>query len=518
AQDVRGRFASEGDFYAFVNEGKDGYDIIEWAAAQPWSNGKVGTFGASYLAWDQYAAAMYEPPHLVAMFANVGGADFWREFGRPGGAPNLGWPLWMLKSAETSPQAAQNATAREPLTKVLSDPAAWFALDPQKRGEIFHGFPAHARMYRDLYDHETFDGYWRQEALYIPGQYGRMKDVPIFFISGWFDYFGEGVLQNFADLSRTQKTMKKLWMGPWPHGVGSATCGDGDFGPAAAVDVNALTLDWFDHWMKGSAFQVAPPEAVRLFRMGGGSGGRDAKGRLEHGGEWRPASIWPPAGPILSEYYLHGDGVLSPARPGGEPPTSFVYDPAHPVPTIGGRYGVGRWTPNCAQNQVCSLKILGCTDSLPLDRRADVLSFSTAPLKKSVEVTGKIRAALWVSSDAVDTDFTAKLIDVYPDGYALILTDGLIRMRYRDGPDKVERMRLGAVYEAVIDLGSTSNLFGPGHRIRLDISSSNYPRVEPNPNSGEPAVRPTRRVEARNTVYHERGRASYVALPMVVAP
>jgi putative CocE/NonD family hydrolase len=484
AQDCRGRFGSEGDFYPFVNEGLDGYDTIEWAAAQPWSNGKVGTIGGSYLAWDQYHAAMYRPPHLAAMFAQVGGANFIEEFGHPGGAPNLGWPMWILGSAASSPPAMREPALAEPLREVSMNPRPWLELHPQKRGEIFRNLPVHAKIYQDMYDHEDFGDYWKQKGLYTAGYYKLIKDVPTFFLSGWYDYFGEGTLDNFAALARMHKTPKKLLMGPWPHGIGRSVCGDGDFGPSAAVDMQALALDWFDHWMKDDPFDVAPAEPVRLFRMEG------------RGGQWRTASSWPPAGVRPSKYYIQAGGFLSPQRPGDAAPSSFVYDPENPVPTAGGRYQ------GCVQNQA------------PLDARADILRFSTAPLAAPVEVTGKVRARLWISSDAVDTDFTAKLIDVHPDGYAMILTDGVIRTRYRSGHEKSVPMKPGTIYEVAIDLGSTSNLFARGHRIRLDVSSSNFPRIEPNPNTGEPAGRWTRRIKARNTVYHDSKRGSYVELPV----
>jgi putative CocE/NonD family hydrolase len=502
SQDVRGRFDSEGEFYAFVNEGPDGYDTIEWAAGQKWSNGKVGTIGASYLAWDQYFAAMYRPPHLIAMFANVGGATFFDEFGYPGGTPNLGWPIWILKSAETSPQAAQDAAAKEPLTKLLNDPAPWLAQPPQKRAELFNKFPAHRKMYEDFYAHPVFDSYWKQKGFYTAGSYQEMKDVPTFFISGWFDYFAEGVLKNFTALSRSQKTMKKLWMGPWPHGIGASSCGDASFGPDAAVKENEIALDWFDHWMKGQEFQRIGPEPVRIFRMGGGDGTRNAAHKINHDGEWITAPAWPPAGTTTLKYYLRAGGVLTPEQPGNETPTTFVFDPANPVPTIGGRFGIGSWTPNCAQDQICDPKILGCTNSAPLKERPDVLSFSTPPLEVPLDVTGKVRATLWVSSDAPDTDFTAKIMDVYPDGYAMILEDGQIRASYRDGRDKRHPMTPGSVYEVTVDLGSVSNRFAAGHRIRVDLSSSNYPKFEPNPH------------KARNTIYHQPGRASHIELPV----
>jgi putative CocE/NonD family hydrolase len=275
-----------------------------------------------------------------------------------------------------------------------------------------------------------------------------------------------------------------------------------------------LAVDWFDHWLRGRPFRVVGPEAARLFRMGGGDGSRNAAGRLRHGGEWIAAETWPPRPIRAVKYYLHSGGRLEVAPPPMERPSEFAYDPDRPVPTIGGRHaGLGAWMPGCAQNQVCSPKILGCEDSLPLNRRPDVLSFQTAALASPVDVTGSVRTVLWISSDAPDTDFMAKLVDVYPDGYALIISDGQIRTRYRNSLEKLELMKPGRIYRVTVEVGSTSNRFAAGHRIRLDISSSNYPRIESNPNTGEPPNRWTRRVKARNTVYRDRRHPSYLELP-----
>jgi hypothetical protein len=368
-----------------------------------------------------------------------------------------------------------------------------------------------------MYANPEFGPYWKQKGFYTKGHRALMKDVPTFFISGWYDYFGEGVLDNFAELSRTQKTSKKLWMGPWPHGTGPAICGDAHFGPSAAVDVPALALEWFDHWLKGKELRAIGPEPVRIFRMGGGRGSRDRYGRLEHGGEWRPEAAWPAPHARASRYYIHAGGALRSTAPTGSDSSRFTFDPDRPVPTIGGRYALGSLSSPCAQDQVCSPHVLGCTDSAPLKNRADVLSFETAPLEAPVDVTGMVRANLWISSDAPDTDFTAKLVDVYPDGYALIILDGRVRARFREGFEKSALMTPGKPYQVSIELGSTSNLFQKGHRIRLDISSSNYPAAEPNPNTGEPAGKWTRRIKAENTVHHSRPMASYVELPVLPA-
>lgn len=517
-QDVRGRFASQGEFYPFLNEGTDGYDTIEWAAAQPWSNGKVGTFGYSYAAWNQLPAAIYRPPHLVAMFIYSGGGDFYREWSYRGGASNPGWPLWILGAAASSPEAAREPGVRETLSKALKDPRPWLALHPKKRAETFQGLSAYKRTYEDFYAHPEFDDYWKQKGFYTIGYNQQIKDVPVLFLSGWYDDFAEGVLDSFAGLARVQQTPKKLIMGPWKRGYTAADCGNASFGPAARVMSGDLVVDWFDHWMKGDPFQMVPAEAVKVFRMGGGDGLLGETGQLKHGGIWLTTSVWPPPEVILSKFYLHagekGSSLLPDSPPAGEPPSTFLFDPDHPVPTIGGRMFFHDAPYACVQNQVCSPGIPGCSDSSPLNQRGDVLSFATAPLKSPIDVTGKIRATLWVSSDAVDTDFTAKLIDVYPNGYALIVTDGQIRMRYREGFARAKMMNPGAVYQAVIDLGSTSNLSAAGHRIRLDISSSNYPQFEPNPNTGEPSGLWTRRVKARNVVYHDRRHASYLELPL----
>jgi putative CocE/NonD family hydrolase len=501
SQDCRGRFNSEGEFYAFINEGKDGYDAIEWAGTQSWSNGNVGTIGASYLGWDQYHAAMYRPPHLTAMFALVGGADFYDEYAYPGGAPNLGWPLWILNSASSSPEAARNPAAAAALNRARQNPETWLAQPPRQRGEVFKDFPFHKKMYTDFYDHPSHDSYWKQKGFYTAGNYKLMKDVPTYFLTGWYDYFGAGVLEDFTALARLQKTPKKLLVGPWPHGTGRSTCGDVFYGDPAAIDQNALALDWFDHWLKGRELRLVGPEPVRLFRMGGGAGSR-VSGKLAHGGQWRTASSWPVREAQPSKYYIHSDGALNPQPAAKEKPSTFVYDPEHPVPTVGGRY-TNAQTNGCAQDQGSA------------NRRADVLSFSTAPLESAVDLTGAVRSTLWIASDAVDTDFTAKLMDVYPNGYALILANGRVRARYRERFETPKLIKPGAVYKLTIDLGSTSNLFQPGHRIRLDISSSNYPEFESNPNTGEPAGAWTRRVKARNTVYHDAARSSYVELPII---
>ena len=479
AQDCRGRFASQGRFYGFVNEGPDSYDTIEWAAAQPWSDGQVGTFGASYLAWDQYFGAMLKPPHLEAMFALVGGAKFYDEYAFPGGIPNLGWPVWILKSAQTSPQAKDHPAQVAGMTDLLQKtPVPWLLQSPEERAGIFRGFPDHQRMYADFLKHPAFDSYWKQKGFYTAGYYREMKDVPTFFLTGWYDYFADGVLENFTRLSRLQHTMKRLLVGPWPHATGEATCGDVSFGDAAAVDQRALMADWFDHWLKHKSFHLVSSMPVRYFRMGGGDGSRTANAKLFDGGEWLTSLTWPPPGEQTSRLFLRGEGHLAASLPAAEAPSRFDYNPANPVPTLGGRYGLGAWSKSCAQDGRMT--------------RPDVLSFDTPPLDEPLDVTGRVAASLWVTSDAPSADFAARLMDVYPGGYALTLADGATR---------VQIQKPGTPQKVTVDLGSISNLFVQGHSLRLYVTSSNFPKLEPN------------RYPAHNAVLHDRAHPSSLDLP-----
>lgn len=483
AQDVRGRFKSEGDFYAFVNEGPDGYDTIEWAARQPWCDGRVVTNGASYLAWDQYHAAMYRPPHLVAMFADVGGNNFYEDFAHPGGAPNLGWFVWIMRSAMTSPMAAREEEARDTLAAALKNPDPWLRKRPEERTELFERFPMHRQMYEDFYAHPAFDAYWQQKGWYTQGSWPLIKDVPIFFISGWYDYFVEGLIQNFNGLSKLHRTPKKLWLGPWPHAVGRGECGAVSFGAAANFDVKEVALDWFDQVLKNDPLEVITADRVRYFRMGGGDGSLGAGGKRNHGGQWMAAPSWPPPASTVSTYFLQSPQSLSMARPNAATSLSWDHDPADPVPSIGGRYTMVPTIPQCAQDQS------------PLKNRKDILRFDTGPLVAPLDVTGKVAVKLWVSSEAASADFTVKLTDVSPDGFELILGDALMRVANAAGKPR----------EVRIETGSVSNLFGTGHRIRLEVASSNFPRAEPNP------------LKARNTIHLGGVQASLLELPVITS-
>jgi putative CocE/NonD family hydrolase len=471
AQDCRGTYASEGVLYPLIHEDRDGYDTIEWAAAQPWSNGKVGTTGASYLAMDQYAAAILRPPHLVAMYAAVGSQNYYEDSGYPGGIPTLGWPVWILLSAASDRKA--DAATRDRLQALVKQPEPWLRDSRESRAKVFDNFPAQKRVYDDFYAHPTFDAYWKQPGFDTADYYDRIKDVPVLFLSGWYDSFADATIRNYVALARIQKTEKRLIMGPWPHGYGKSLCGDAEFGPQANLDENALMLDWFDNVIKGQPLRVLGPEPVRYFRMGG-KGGRDSNGHLTPGGEWKATAAWPPAGQTHPlRLYLRDPGVLASTAPVGEAPNIYRYNPSDPVHTNGGRHGA-----ECIQNQTL--------------QRPDILSFSSQPLLTDLEATGTPSAALWVATNGPSTDFIAKLIDVYPDGYAAILLEEGVRVN-RHGREP---------QQLTVDLGTTSNLFARGHRIRLDVASSSFPKLEPNPHA------------ATNSIFHDAKHPSYLELPV----
>jgi putative CocE/NonD family hydrolase len=459
AQDCRGFFASEGRPTPFLREGDDGYDTIEWAAAQPWSNGKVATTGASYLAMNQFAAAIEAPPHLLAIYAAVGGADFYADSAWRGGIPSLSWPVWLL-----------NSTGQR---EVALKPDAWLALPREKRADTFANFPAQQQAYWDFYRHSDFDSYWKQEGFWPAGYYDRMKDVPMLLLSGWYDSFCDANLRNFRALSQGQHTVKKLVIGPWPHGYGKGECGDAVFGADGELDEHSLQLDWFDHWLKGSALKVVDPAPLRYYRIGAADE-RTSGGKFRPGGEWRTASTWPLPDTQPALYYLRSGGKLDPTRPRRELPSSFVHDPANPVPTIGGRQGNA-----CIQDQ------------RPLEKRADVLSFVSAPLTAPLDLTGTPRAGFWVESDAPQADFILRVADIFPDGYAAILSEGQVRTH--------------GAGEVAIPLTAISKLIGPGHRIGLFVMSSSFPKLEPLP------------AKSRNTIYHDEKRSSWLELPIVPA-
>ena len=531
-QDCRGRYKSEGGFTKYVGEGRDGYDTVEWVAQQPWCNGKVGTYGLSYAAHTQAALASLNPPHLMAMWLECGGfASAYHSGCRNGGAFELRQATWAFREALESVEARRNPqTVRAAMGRQnIHD---WFNRLPWKRGHSpLQWTPDYENYLLEIWGHETFDEYWQQVGLCAAAHYGPFADVPQVHQCSWYDPYAAGSIQNYLNLSQLKDSPVSLIMGPWTHGARSVTyAGDVDFGPQSTLDdpdegdFNRQRLRFFDHWLKGEDNGWGERAPVKIFMMGGGSGRRNGEGRLEHGGHWLEETHWPPAGALTTPLYLHRDGGLSATpAPGREPGSAYRFDPDNPVPTIGGNISSGLpiMEPG-GFDQRESEQFYGCQPPyLPLASRPDVLVFQTEPLAAAVSVAGPVEVKLWVSSSAVDTDFTAKLLDVYPpsrhypEGYALNLTDGVLRAKFRNSWSQPELMTPGEVYPITIELYPTSNLFAPGHRIRLDISSSNFPRLDVNGNTGENPGLSARKIVAENTVYHDRDRPSHALLSVI---
>ena len=531
-QDCRGRYESEGGFTKYTAEGEDGFDTMAWLGQQPWHGGKVGTYGLSYSAHTQAATACLKPPNLGCMWMDSGGfANAFHSACRNGGAFELRQLTWAYKEAVESPEAhAHTRTVKAALeSQNIFD---WFRRLPWKKGHSpLQWTPDYEDYLLDIWERETFDDYWRQIGLCAEEYYEEFSDVPQVHMSAWYDPYSRSATDNYVALSASKQGPVSLLMGPWTHGARSVThSGNVDLGQSSIMenslgaDFNYLRLRFFDRWLKGTENGLETEAPVKLFVMGGGTGHKNTHLRLDHGGQWRSENEWPLARALNTPFYLQPKGGLSTHPPeGAQPPTTYLFDPEHPVPTVGGNISSGQ--PVMAAggfDQRESKEFFGSEEPyLPLAARPDVLVFQTTPLVEDVEITGPVSVHIWISSTAVDTDFTAKLIDVYPssadypEGYALNLTDGILRVKFRDSWEQPKLMEPGEVYQVEVGLLPMSNLFLKGHRIRLDISSSNFPRFDVNGNTGEnPGTSPVR-VTALNSVYHEDGRQSYALLPVI---
>ena len=554
-QDCRGRYGSEGEFVKYLSDGHDGYDACAWIVRQPWCNGKIGTMGLSYAAHTQGALACANAPGIAAMFLDSGGfANAYQDGIRQGGAFELKQVTWAYKAAFESPTVVKDPIRVKALQAI--DIKGWFARMPWKRGHSpLTPAPEYESYVYDQWEHGTFDSFWKQLGIYAAGFYDSFSDAPMVFMSAWYDPYPRSATDNYIALSRKKKGPVRLILGPWTHGDRTLTyAGEVDFGAAATIDGNLasdfleLRLRWFDCWLKGARNGVSSEPAVRLFVMGGGTGRRNQQGRMDHGGYWRAEKDWPVPDVGNTKYYLHGEeargggagagtgggergdfgksggGRLSTQLPAvGAAPVSYDFDPEHPVPSIGGTITSGEPVMRGgAYDQREGPRFFGSREPyMPLAARPDVLVFETESLATDMEVTGPIVAKLWISSDRPDTDFTIKLIDVYPpnedypDGFAMNVTDGILRVRYRKSWEKPEPLQPGEVAQVTVEAFPTANLFKRGHRIRLDVSSSNFPHFDVNPNTGDPEGTGLTRQVARNTLYLDRERASYVVLPIV---
>ncbi len=529
-QDCRGRHDSEGEFVKYLNEGADGFDTCRWVVAQPWSDQRIGTMGLSYAAHTQVALACLDPPGLKAMYVDCGGFSNAYQGGiRQGGAFELKQVTWAYNLGLESPEVRNDPRRLAALKAV--DLKAWFASMPWKRGHTpLSLIPDYESYVYEQWEHGTFDEYWKQLGLYAAGFYGQFADAAMVHLSGWYDAYARTATENYQGLARRNRTPVRLIMGPWTHGGRSTPhAGEADFGALATLDADggdlfARRLAWFDRYLKGVRSSAAEQPPVRIFVMGGGSGRKTPAGRLEHGGRWRSEPDWPLPGQKLTPFFLTSGGRLSTMRPpSAAEPVSYDFNPDHPVPTMGGTVTSGEpLMRGGGYDQRESPDFYGSRPPyLPVAARPDVLVFETEPLAEDTEVTGAIEASLWISSDAVDTDFTIKLLDVYPpsedysQGFALNLTDGILRCRYRDSWERPALMTPGTVYRITVAAFPTSNRFSRGHRIRLDVSSSNFPHFDVNPNTGAPEGKGLTRRVARNTLYMDADRPSQVVLPLI---
>src|SRR5688572_6029653 len=530
-QDCRGRYASGGEFVKYLSDGDDGYDTCAWIVKQPWSNGRVGTMGLSYAAHTQGALGSAGAPGVAAMFLDSGGFSNAYQGGiRQGGAFELKQATWAFNQALESPEIQRDPAKLAAMRAI--DIRDWFRRLPWRRGDSPVTLaPEYEDYLFEQWEHGVFDDYWKQLGIYAEGFYDQYVDAAMVHMSSWYDAYARTATDNYVGLSKRKRGPVRLIMGPWTHGDRQLTyVGDVDFGRAATLDGNVATdfltlrARWFDRWLKGERNGVDGEPPVRIFVMGGGSGRKNAAGRLDHGGRWRSERDWPIPDTRWTPYYLQRDGSVSVVRSSSTDAfREYRFDPRHPVPTIGGTVTSGQPVMvGGAFDQREGPRFFGSTEPYrALADRPDVLVFETPPLEADLEVTGPISANLWISSDCPDTDFTMKLVDVYPpnadypDGFAMNVADGILRVRYRDSWERPSMMTPGTAYPIRVTAFPTSNLFARGHRIRLDISSSNFPHFDVNPNTGEAEAKATSCRVATNRVFMDASRPSHVVLPLI---
>lgn len=508
-QDVRGSFASEGEWYPLRNEAMDGVDTVAWAAQLPGSNGSVGMYGASYFGQTQWAAASAGATALRAMAPMITWADGEEAAVRDGvleWGTQVSWLLQqglaqMFRRYPTDPQALGKA--------IYSVTQAYDTLAGGNYGHLpLDQYPALLALDLNTPLADTIRA--RDTGLYNglphgPQNYDSIAH-PMLHVGGWYDVFLKGTLKNYTEMRKRGTPGQHLIIGPWTHGRVDPLIGDVYFGMASSgalmdyqIDLMSLHLQFFDRWLKGqqpAPFDRQPP--VKYFLMGANV--------------WKTAETWPPVGFAEQRWFLHsggganttsGDGALSPLAPQVEPSDRYIYDPTNPTPTIGGA------------TLLHSLYRAGPLDQAPIERRADTLVYTSSALEQALEVTGPVTVTLHIASDAPDTDFVARLVDVYPDGRAIPLTDGITRMRYRNGAETpAGPLNPGEVYTITIDLWATANVFLPGHRIRLDVTSGSFPRWERNLNTGQSNATTTDARPARQTVLHDSLYPSYILLPI----
>ena len=500
-QDVRGRYTSDGEWYTFKHEPDDGYDTVEWAASLPYSNGKVGMWGGSYVGATQMLAAIAHPPHLAGICPVVTASNYHENWTYQGGAFeqwfNESWTSGLAQDTFNR-SVVNNSNALGGMWKL---PLASYPLFNFSEASAPVSTATLAPYFLDWLAHPSYDEYWKQWS--IEEHFGDIT-VPVLHVVAWYDIFQGGSLRNYMGIkahggSEAARRGQHLFVTIGGHAGTGRKIGDVDFGPAAAeFDENEITLKWYDYLFKGVQNEFAG-KPVKIFVMGAN--------------QWRDEDDWPLARAQSTKYFLHsaksanslrGDGSLSTISPRSEAADHYVYDPSNPVPTVGG--------PLCCDSNHLAP---GPRDQRAVEARDDVLIYTMPAFAQDTEVTGPVSLELFAKSSAVDTDFTAKLVDVGPDGFAQNLTEGIVRARYRDSREKADLINPGQVYKFTIDLWSTSNVFRKGHALRLEISSSNFPRFDRNLNTGEDPAFAKNYVSATNTVYHDTEHPSALILPVV---
>jgi len=484
--DVRGRGDSEGEFIPYRQEAEDGYDCIEWAAAQPWCDGHVGTMGGSYLARIQWLTALTKPPHLKTMIASVSPSDPFVEW--PTGTPTPMHVCWLYM---TSGRVMQN-TDVVPWEDVYKH-LPLMTMD-EKTGKVLP-------MWREELEHPRLDDWWKKICYQ---QHFDQIDLPVMHISGWYDDEQVGTPLNFIGMTKHAPSEKarrnqKLIMGPWIHQINTSTrIGDVEFGPDAIIDLKGIQLKWFDRWLKNIPNGIDEEKPVKIFIMGRN--------------EWVEEDAWPLPNTRYTRFFIHsgplgansrfGDGMLS-VNPPLESERAFDeydYDPKNPVPFI---------------TDMTSSQIGGADDYAAIERRDDVLVYTTEKLEKDTEVTGPIKMELYAASNVVDTDFMVKLLDVHPNGFVQRLTDGMVRARFRNGMENPELIEPGKIYKYEIDCWNTSHVFKKGHCIRIEVSSSAFPKYDVNLNTGAPLGKTTETKCAHQVIYHDPEHPSCMILPII---
>lgn len=483
-QDVRGKFDSAGDFYPFINESLDGVDTIRWAGTQEWSTGKVGMFGFSYFGSTQWLAAPYEHSSLKAIVPIVTGQNTYR--------------LWLQNGVFRFNQTLiwhylNEKDQQKDISDIDWSRAIWNLPLSEIDNIVYHDNP----VYNDWIDHPIPDDFWKPMRV---DHKADIIEVPALIIDGWYDPFVDAAIDDYRRIVRLgEKNARKsqLIIGPWIH-VSRSSFDDVDFGNRADfMQQVGVILRWYRQWLSGEDTGILDEKPIRIFIMGKN--------------EWRSESEWPLKRTEYVSYYLHsngnansslGDGTLTTIEPEAEKPDTFIYDPEIPVPSVGGTSLYENISP-------------GPADQRDVEIRKDVLVYTTPLLEKDTEITGPAKLILYASSSARDTDFTAKLIDVYPDGKSINIKSGIIRARFRNSLQSPSFLEKGTVYRFEIVLGATSNLFKKGHRIRLFVSSSDFPLYDRNLNTGETIGKGIKMVKAIQKVYHEEDYQSRLILPII---